>query len=246
MHKLTGGWPCYGGAMDVLGRLISVFGAAPATFGQVICQTQQSQTNKQTNPKPCTSQIPLIEGADGELVTSDREIADIFQDQFSSSFSDPLNPDVRLVPTPELFLKAIKELKPDSSSESDGVPAILLKACGPELLSLSYEHETCCQTKHKEPRQTPTPTSKPSINQQRPTPPPHLHLPPKLQTPPTYKPPPTSKPPPTYTPPPTSKVQTSTSPPNLQTYTPPNAKKSGTAERPRPSDFLTQITNLLN
>ena len=35
--------------MDVLGRLISVFGAASATFGQVICQTQQSQTNKQTN-----------------------------------------------------------------------------------------------------------------------------------------------------------------------------------------------------
>eukprot|EP00116_Pleurobrachia_bachei_P012101 sb/3472363/ len=128
------------------------------------------------------SQIPLIEGADGELVTSD----------------------------------------------------------------LSREHETCCQTKHKEPRQTPTPTSKPSINQQRPTKPPHLHLPPKLHSPPTYKPPPTSKPPPTYTPPPTSKVQTSTSPPNLQTYTPPNAKKSGTAERPRPSDFLTQITNLLN
>ena len=37
MHKLTGGWPCYGGAMDVLGRLISVFGAASATFGLDIC-----------------------------------------------------------------------------------------------------------------------------------------------------------------------------------------------------------------
>ena len=37
--------------MDVLGRLISVFGAASATFGQVIYQTQQSQTNKlRVNP----------------------------------------------------------------------------------------------------------------------------------------------------------------------------------------------------
>eukprot|EP00116_Pleurobrachia_bachei_P015891 sb/3476153/ len=45
---MTGGWPCYGGVVDALGRLISVFGAASATFGQVICQTQQSQTNKQT------------------------------------------------------------------------------------------------------------------------------------------------------------------------------------------------------
>eukprot|EP00116_Pleurobrachia_bachei_P015439 sb/3475701/ len=50
MHKLTGGWPCYGGVVDVLGRLISVSGAASTTFGQVILQTQQSQTNKQTNP----------------------------------------------------------------------------------------------------------------------------------------------------------------------------------------------------
>ena len=48
---MTGDWwvACYGGAMDVLGRLISVFGAASATFGQVIFQTQQSQTNKQTS-----------------------------------------------------------------------------------------------------------------------------------------------------------------------------------------------------
>ena len=37
----------YGGVEDVqLGRrLISVFGAASATFGHVILQTQQSQTN---------------------------------------------------------------------------------------------------------------------------------------------------------------------------------------------------------
>ena len=32
--------------MEVLGRLISVFGAATTTFGQVIPQTQQSRTNK--------------------------------------------------------------------------------------------------------------------------------------------------------------------------------------------------------
>eukprot|EP00116_Pleurobrachia_bachei_P018563 sb/3478825/ len=55
MHKLTGGWPCYGGVVDVLGRLISVFGAASATFGQVICQTQQSQTNK----PPLSPRCPL-------------------------------------------------------------------------------------------------------------------------------------------------------------------------------------------
>eukprot|EP00116_Pleurobrachia_bachei_P010266 sb/3470528/ len=49
LHKLIGGWTCYcSGVVDVLGRLIliSVFGAASTTFGQVILQTQQSQTNK--------------------------------------------------------------------------------------------------------------------------------------------------------------------------------------------------------
>eukprot|EP00116_Pleurobrachia_bachei_P010820 sb/3471082/ len=38
--------------VDVLGRLISVFGAASTTFGQVILQTQQSQTKKQTTRPP--------------------------------------------------------------------------------------------------------------------------------------------------------------------------------------------------
>eukprot|EP00116_Pleurobrachia_bachei_P017888 sb/3478150/ len=48
--------------MDVLGRLTSVFGAASATLGQVICQTQQSQTNKQTNKSILCNPGAEVEG----------------------------------------------------------------------------------------------------------------------------------------------------------------------------------------
>jgi hypothetical protein len=87
-------------------------------------------------------------GIDGKLTSSDQSIADILQDQFCLNFSNPLNPDVvdpsfvppqikvpepRLTPTPQLMLKALSELKSDSSPGPDGVPAILLKECAEEL-----------------------------------------------------------------------------------------------------------------
>eukprot|EP00116_Pleurobrachia_bachei_P008430 sb/3468692/ len=90
------------------------------------------------------SRIPHMYG----IESSDQSIADILQDQFCLNFSNPLNPDVvdpsfvppqikvpepRLTPTPQLMLKALSELKSDSSPGPDGVPAILLKECAEEL-----------------------------------------------------------------------------------------------------------------
>eukprot|EP00116_Pleurobrachia_bachei_P007353 sb/3467615/ len=49
-HKLIGGWPCYGGVVDVLGRLISVFSAASTTIGQA---SSRRSNHKQTNKHMC-------------------------------------------------------------------------------------------------------------------------------------------------------------------------------------------------
>ena len=90
----------------------------------------------------CKSGIgPLLH--EGTLHYDDKSMADILQRQFCSVFSDPDNPSKELYnieteydePLTEVNItledidKAIKEIKPHSSSTNDDMPAILIKQC---------------------------------------------------------------------------------------------------------------------
>ena len=83
-----------------------------------------------------------------ELVTDRKELANILQQQFSSVYSDPNCPDVsaptftvppvirsdtEVVLTQDCIEEAISEIKLDSASGPDGIPAILLKRCAASL-----------------------------------------------------------------------------------------------------------------
>ena len=87
----------------------------------------------------------------GGYVTDKESIANLFQDQFSSVFSDPNSPKIEQpdFPTPFIpfpigdawaeihdddVLDALAELKPSSSPGPDGVPSILLKRCSSTLV----------------------------------------------------------------------------------------------------------------
>ena len=95
------------------------------------------------------SSIPLVTKEDGQTVTEPKEIADVFQRQFCSVFSDPSNPDME-EPTfnsPELqwvdeglvlhdqdIIRVCKELETTSSPGPDGIPAKVLKECADVLV----------------------------------------------------------------------------------------------------------------
>ena len=96
------------------------------------------------------SSINMLFDYNGEIQTDPKKIADIFQHQFSSVFSDPNYPDVEdpVFPPPEIgkpsrlqefvlkeedIITAIAKIPSDSASGPDGIPAILLKICANEL-----------------------------------------------------------------------------------------------------------------
>ena len=83
-----------------------------------------------------------------ELATDRKELANILQQQFSSVYSDPNCPDVsaptftvppvirsdtEVVLRQDCIEEAISEIKLDSASGPDGIPAILLKRCAASL-----------------------------------------------------------------------------------------------------------------
>ena len=83
-----------------------------------------------------------------ELVTDQKEMANILQQQFCSVFSDPnhldtsaptfnvppiVTRDTEIVLTLEDIEEAISEIKLDSAPGPDGIPAILLKRCASTL-----------------------------------------------------------------------------------------------------------------
>ena len=83
-----------------------------------------------------------------ELVTDQKEMANILQQQFCSVFSDPnqvdtsastfnvppiVTRDTEIVLTQEDIEEAISDIKLDSAPGPDGIPAILLKRCASTL-----------------------------------------------------------------------------------------------------------------
>ena len=95
------------------------------------------------------SSIPLIQRKDGSTATDSKQIADVFQEQFCSVFSDPNNPDVKeptfsppeltfldegLVLKDEDIIKVCKDLEITSSPGPDGLPAKILKECANVLV----------------------------------------------------------------------------------------------------------------
>ena len=116
-------------------------------------ESEKEAVNKiQTDPKyfynyssqkmKCKSGIgPLL--YENSLHYDDKSMADILQRQFCSVFSDPDNPNKELYdidaefdePLTEINItiedidKALKEIKPHSSSTNDDMPAILMKKC---------------------------------------------------------------------------------------------------------------------
>ena len=96
------------------------------------------------------STINMLYSEENEVVTASKNMADILQDQFSSVFSDPNNPDMveptfnsphitspigfdHLSLTDDDIMEAIKKIPNDSSPGPDGIPAVLLKQCASEL-----------------------------------------------------------------------------------------------------------------
>ena len=90
---------------------------------------------------------------DNEVVTDVEQMANLFQDQFGSVFSDPNSPNIQppafeppditktltskdskdFLITEDDILAAIGDLKSDSAAGPDGIPVILLKNCATAL-----------------------------------------------------------------------------------------------------------------
>ena len=94
------------------------------------------------------SSIPVITDTDGRTTTDTKEIADLFQKQFCSVFSNPDNPnaqdpvfecpaikweDLGITLSDEDIIKACKKLEVTSSPGPDGVPAKILKEAAEAL-----------------------------------------------------------------------------------------------------------------
>jgi hypothetical protein len=96
------------------------------------------------------STISMLFDKNENIVTEKSEMANILQEQFSSVYSDPNSPNIAQpdfecphVKTPfsEYSLsftdgdiqESIKDIKMDSASGPDGIPAVLLKSCSVEL-----------------------------------------------------------------------------------------------------------------
>ena len=96
------------------------------------------------------SNISMLLLNSGEVVNDDESMANTFQQQFSSVFSNPSSPDVRAPNfqepeivhemTEDMFiitevdvLKAISDIKSDSAAGPDELPAIVLKKCAGTL-----------------------------------------------------------------------------------------------------------------
>lgn len=92
------------------------------------------------------SKISMLFNTQGEVETDSTRMADIFQNQFSSVYSNPDSPDRKepdftaptitksfseysLDITNEDVISAIKDIKIDSACGPDGIPVILLKQC---------------------------------------------------------------------------------------------------------------------
>ena len=95
-----------------------------------------------------SSSIPVVTDRDGSVVTDTKEIADKFQQEFCSVFSDPENPEIRdpkfgppnikwedmgMTLNDEDLAKACKELEVSSSPGPDGMPAKILKEAAEAL-----------------------------------------------------------------------------------------------------------------
>jgi hypothetical protein len=123
-------------------------------------QEQKAVQKVKTNPKffysyaksfsRIKSSISMLFNNDDQIVTDKTKMADLLQDQFTSVFSDPNSPHVQSPEFPpseieqpfkeedftisyEDIIAAISEIRSDSASGPDGVPAILLKKCAAEL-----------------------------------------------------------------------------------------------------------------
>jgi len=96
------------------------------------------------------SSISMLFNSREEIMTDPKLIANTLQDQFSSVYSDPASPDIKLpdFPSPRIskpfsdwdltisdddILGAIKQIQNDSACGPDGIPVILLKNCSEEL-----------------------------------------------------------------------------------------------------------------
>ena len=96
------------------------------------------------------SNIAMLINNLGDVVTDREKMANMFQKQFTSVFSDPSAPDVKsptfdpphianpmadekFVAMDDAILEAISELENDSAPGPDGVPAVLLKNCAKEI-----------------------------------------------------------------------------------------------------------------
>ena len=94
--------------------------------------------------------ISMLINKEGSVLTDPKTIADTFQEQFCSVFSDPNSPftkdpdfevpkikrpcfDENFVVCEEDIINAISEIAADSACGPDGVPAVLLKSCATEL-----------------------------------------------------------------------------------------------------------------
>ena len=134
-------------------KLVEVLDKIKQSINNEYLESEKEAVNKiQTDPKyffnyssqkmKCKSGIgPLL--YENSLHYDDKSMADILQQQFCSVFSDPDNPNKELYdidaefdePLTEINItiedidKALKEIKPHSSSTNDDMPAILMKKC---------------------------------------------------------------------------------------------------------------------
>ena len=107
-----------------------------------------------------TSQVKVLADDDGNLIVKQEQIANLFQKQFTSVFSDPFNPAKsnpsftitvqnpmeEIVITEEKIIDAISKIRESSSHPDNDIPASVLKKCRHSLalplkimFSRSYE-----------------------------------------------------------------------------------------------------------
>lgn len=134
-------------------KLVNIMDEIKKSINDEHLKNEKEAVNKiKTDPKyfynyssqkiKCKSGIgPLLQN--DTLHYDDKSMADILQQQFCSVFSDPENPDKEIYnieaaydkPLTEVNItlkdidKALKEVKPHSSSTNDDMPAILIKQC---------------------------------------------------------------------------------------------------------------------
>ena len=148
-------------------KLVKIHDQIKLSINDEYMKNEKEAVNKiQTDPKyfynyssqrmKCKSGIgPLLH--EGSLHYDDKSMSDILQKQFCSVFSDPENPSKELYdieaeydkPLTEIKItledidRALKEIKPHSSTTNDDMPALLMKKCSTTInypLLLIWSH----------------------------------------------------------------------------------------------------------